>query len=145
MTGKVHYKPEGYNTLQPYLIVSDAGGLIDFLKQAFDAEDRSRMQAPDGRIIHAEVSIGDSVVMISQHDPGEPAFTAMLHMYLPDPDEAYRRALQAGATSLREPADEFYGDRMGGVQDRFGNQWWLAAHIEDVSAEELQRRIQEQR
>jgi PhnB protein len=145
MTGKVHYKPEGYNTLQPYMIVSDVVGLIDFLKQAFDANDRSRMQAPDGGVVHAEVSIGDSVVMISQHDPGEPGFTSMLYMYLPDPDEAYRRALQAGATSLREPTNEFYGDRTCGVQDPFGNQWWIAAHVEDVSAEELQRRIQEQR
>ena len=98
-----------------------------------------RLQTPDGRIMHAEVRIGDSVVMMGEASDDNPPIPAMLHLYLEDADAAYRRALAAGATSLREPEDQFYGDRTSGVQDAFGNQWWLATHIEDVPADEMQR------
>jgi PhnB protein len=132
--------PEGYHTVTPYLLVRNAGGLIDFLKQVFDAEETERMRRPDGSIMHVEVRIGDSVVMLGDAAGDAAPMPGMLHIYLQDTDAAYRRALAAGATSLREPADQFYGDRTGGVQDAFGNQWWLATHIEDVSPEEMQRR-----
>jgi uncharacterized glyoxalase superfamily protein PhnB len=136
--------PEGYHTITPYLVVRNAGGLIDFLKQVFDAEETERMQRPDGSLMHAEVRIGDSVVMMSEATGENAPLPAMLHVYLEDTDAAYRRALAAGATSLREPADQFYGDRTAGVQDAFGNQWWMATHIEDVSPEEMQRRAKAQ-
>jgi uncharacterized glyoxalase superfamily protein PhnB len=100
------------------------------------------MHQPDGSIMHAEVRIGDSVVMLADAAPKDSTFPAMIHLYIEDTDAAYRRALDAGAISLREPADQFYGDRSGGVKDRFGNHWWLATHIEDVSPEELQRRAE---
>lgn len=136
--------PEGYHTITPYLVVQGAAQLIDFLKQAFEAEEIHRMARPDGTIMHAEVKIGDSRVMIGEAQGEFTPMLAMLHLYVNDTDAVYRQALQAGATSLREPEDQFYGDRIGGVRDSFGNQWWMATHIEDVSSEEMTRRAAEQ-
>ena len=144
MTSKVRFMPEGYHTVTTYLLVRNAGGLIDFLQQVFDAKETERMQRPDGSIMHAEVRIGDSVVMIGEATADNAPMPAMLHVYLEDTDAAHRRALAAGATSLREPADQFYGDRTGGVQDVFGNQWWMATHVEDVPADEMRRRAEAQ-
>lgn len=135
--------PDGYHSVTPYLIVPDVDQLIDFLKQVFDAEERSRVADAKGRIMHAEARVGDSVIMMGQSNEEIPPMPAVLHLYLEDVDDVYERALEAGATSLREPTDEFYGDRSGGVQDAFGNQWWLATHVEDVSEEEMQRRMAE--
>lgn len=132
--------PDGYHTVTPYLIVDDVAGLIDFLQQAFGAKETERMQQPDGRIMHAEVRVGDSMVMMGETDEDVSSMPAMLHLYLEDSDDAYQRALSAGATSLREPTTEFYGDRIAGVQDAFGNQWWMATHVEDVPEEEMRRR-----
>ena len=132
--------PAGYHTVTPYLVVSGAAQLIDFMKQVFAAEELSRMARPDGTIMHAEVKIGDSRVMLGEASGEAAAMPAMIHLYVEDMDAVYQKALQAGATSLREPEDQFYGDRLGGVKDAFGNQWWLATHIEDVSPEEMARR-----
>jgi len=132
--------PKGYGTVTPFLCVTDAVKLIDFLKQAFAAELTFRMDGPDGSVAHAEVNIGNSKVMIGQV-PAERAIRAMLHLYVTDTDAAYNRAIAAGATSVREPADQFYGDRSGGVRDMWGNEWWMATHIEDVSPEEMERRM----
>ena len=142
MKGKVKAIPDGYHTVTPYLVVQDARGLMDFLRQVFHAQDLRIMEGPDGRISHAEMQIGDSVVMLSDSGPNFSPMPTMLHLYLEDTNTAYKRALDAGATSIREPSDQFYGDRTAGVQDRFGNQWWMATHIEDVSDEEMQRRMQ---
>jgi uncharacterized glyoxalase superfamily protein PhnB len=136
--------PAGYHTVTPYLVVKEAAQLIDFLKQVFAAEEIARMAQPDGTIMHAEVKIGDSRVMIGGASGDIKPFPAMLHLYLEDMDTVYQRALKAGATSIREPENQFYGDRIGGVQDPFGNQWWLATHIEDVSDEEMARRAAKQ-
>jgi uncharacterized glyoxalase superfamily protein PhnB len=132
--------PEGYHTVTPYLVVPRVGQLIDFLKQAFGAEEIQRTTRPDGSIGHTEVRMGDSRIMMGEAGGEFPPMPAMLHLYVEDADGFYRRALQAGATSLREPEDQFYGDRMAGVKDKFGNQWWIASHIEDVSPEEMARR-----
>ena len=132
--------PPGYTTVTPYLCVSDAAKLIDFLKQAFDAQLLFKMDGPGGRIMHAEMTIGDSRIMLAQPAPGQETH-AMIHLYLPDVDAFYARAIAAGATSVREPADQFYGDRSGGVRDQFGNQWYIATHVEDVSQEEMERRM----
>lgn len=140
MPGTVKPIPEGYHTVTPYLVVRNVSGLIDFAQKVFDAEEILRMESPDGRITHAEVRLGDSVIMMGEAPDEEALMPAMLHVYLEDADATYQRALAAGATSLREPTDEFYGDRIAGVRDASGNQWWVATHIEDVSAEELQRR-----
>lgn len=132
--------PKGYGTVTPFLCVADAAKLIDFLKQAFGAELTFRMDRPDGAVAHAEVKIGDSTVMIGEPAVGQ-ELRAMLHLYVTDTDAAYRRAIAAGAESIREPADQFYGDRSAGVRDIWGNQWWLATHIEDVTPEEMERRM----
>lgn len=136
--------PDGYHTVTPYLVIPDVAGLIDFLEQVFDVTEKEIMEQPDGSIMHAEVRIGDSAIMMGEATDEFPAMPGMLHVYLEDVDDAYRRALAAGAESLREPTDEFYGDRAAGVQDAFGNQWWMATHVEDVSPEELQRRAEAQ-
>ena len=136
--------PDGYHTVTPYLIVEGADTCIEFLENAFGAKVRFRMARSDGTVGHAEVEIGDSVVMIG--DVGAPAspMSASIHLYVEDCDATYRRALDAGGASLREPEDMFYGDRTAGVKDPAGNQWWLATHIEDVSEEEIAKRAQEQ-
>ena len=115
--------------------------MVDFLRQVFDAEEEERFTGSDGRIRHAEVRIGDSLIMISDSSPEFPAISAMVNVYVEDVDAAYKRALEGGAISLREPSDQFYGDRTGGVKDRYGNQWWIATHVEDVSEEELEKRM----
>jgi uncharacterized glyoxalase superfamily protein PhnB len=132
--------PEGYETVTPYLIVEDAAGLITFLQQAFDAEAVERHDDPNGRVVHAVVQIGSSKIMMGQATDEWPALTAMLHLYVEDVDATYRQAMKAGARSIREPEDMFYGDRSGGVADPAANQWWIATHVEDVSPEEIERR-----
>lgn len=133
--------PEGYHSVTPYLVVEGAGALIDFAKQALDAEETFRMPGPQGQIMHAELRLGDSMVMLADASGADnPPMPAMIHLYVPDVDSYYKRALAAGATSLREPADQFYGDRSAGVQDKFGNRWWLATHVEDVPADEMEKR-----
>jgi len=132
--------PDGYHSLTPYLTVEGAAQLIDFLKQAFGAVERHRSTRPDGTVWHAELSVGNSPLMIAEAtDMWKPMPTA-IYFYLDDVDAAYKRALAAGATSIMPPSDQFYGDRMGGVLDPSKNMWWLATHIEDVSREEMARR-----
>ena len=136
--------PEGYHTVTPFLMVNGAARFIDFLKAAFGAEEMFRMPGPQGNVMHAEVRIGDSIIMLADATDEHPPKPAMFYLYVEDADGLYRRALQAGATSLAEPTDHFYGDRAGAVQDAWGNQWWIATHIEDVSPEELERRVRAQ-
>ncbi len=135
--------PEGYHSVTPCLVVRGADRVIEFLKQAFGAQEIDRFAAPDGRIMHAEVKIGDSMIMLGEASEQFPAQPAALCLYVPDTDVVYRRALEAGARSLREPADQFYGDRSAGVADPSGNSWWIATHVEDVSREEMERRAKE--
>jgi uncharacterized glyoxalase superfamily protein PhnB len=122
--------PAGYQTVTPYLVVPEVARLIDFLKEAFAAQELRRDTGPDGAVRHAEIKIGDSMVMLGEATAEWPAMPGMLHVYVDDVDAVYRRALLAGATSLREPVDESYGDRVGGVADPSGNQWWLATPVE---------------
>lgn len=132
--------PEGYHTVTPYLMAENSEQLLDFLKRAFGATETFRHNDPDGHIRHCEFRIGNSPLMLSEAKAGYPATTAMYHLYVPNVDEVYQQAMRAGASSLREPTDEFYGDRSAGVLDLCGNQWWIATHIEDVSPEEVARR-----
>lgn len=135
--------PKGYHSVTPYLFVRGVADLIDFLILAFDAEEKERMSLPDGVVAHAEVKIGDSIVMLGEASGKHKPLPAMLYLYVNDVDTTFKRALEAGATSIREPRNEFYGDRSGGVQDAFGNQWWIATHVEDLSPEELKKREEE--
>jgi len=141
MAAKVKAIPEGFHTITPYLIVDGAGKIIDFMQKAFDAKlQHEATKRPDGSIMHATLKIGDSMVMISDASEHAKATNTMLYLYVPDVDATYQKALKAGATSVMEPADQFYGDRSGGVKDVAGNQWWLGKHIEDVAPGELKKR-----
>jgi PhnB protein len=137
--------PKGFHTVTPYLVVAGAASLLDFLKSAFDAKELERHSRPDGVVMHAQVQIGDSIIMLgdptgAEHEWQKP-LKAALYLYVSDCDRMYQNALRAGAKSLQEPADMFYGDRHGGVVDAWGNQWWIATHKEDVSPEEIRRRM----
>lgn len=133
--------PDGYHSVTPYLIVNGASQLIDFLRQTFGAEEVFRMPGPEGRINHAEVRIGDSMLMLADACEEHPPRQTMLYVYVDDVDATYQRALAAGATSVRKPANQFYGDRSAGVKDFAGNYWGIATHIEDVAPKELERRM----
>jgi uncharacterized glyoxalase superfamily protein PhnB len=135
--------PEGFHTVTPYLVVSGVARLIDFLKEAFGATEMHRSTRPDGTVMHAQVKIGDSPIMMGEVMGEFTAKTTSLYLYVPDTDALYKRALAAGAVSIMEPMDMFYGDRNGGVKDFAGNEWWIATHIEDVPPAELERRAEE--
>jgi PhnB protein len=137
----VTYKPEGYHTITPTIIVNGAARLTEFLKQAFDAKVLVSIPGPNNTIAHSEVLIGDSRLMIADAGPMFAAQSSSFYLYIPDCDELYRRALAAGAKSEREPTNQFYGDRNASVLDEFGNRWALGTHVEDVSDEELGRRM----
>lgn len=123
------YKPEGYGSVSPYLVVEGADGTIEFLVRAFGAVELRRFPGEDGKIAHAEVRIDDGVVMIADAANGWPAAPAHVHLYLPDVDEAYRRALEAGARSVQEPVKKDDPDRRGGVKDAGGTTWWIATKV----------------
>ena len=138
MANAIRKRPEGFHTVNPYLVVSGAAEVIEFLKQAFDAKEvGERFKAPDGKIMHAAVQIGDSIVEVG--DAVEP-MPMNLHMYVDDVDGLYGRAIAVGGVSVREPTTTLYGDRSAGVRDPGGNNWWLACQVEDVSSEEIMRR-----
>ena len=139
----VNYIPKEHHTVTPYIMVEGVESVMNFLTAAFGAEIREVMRAPDGSIMHAQVMVGNSMLMLAGARPPEwPSQPASFYLYLPDCDAAYQRALAAGAQSIMEPADQFYGDRHGGVKDAAGNSWWIATHIEDVSEEEMKRRME---
>jgi PhnB protein len=127
----VQTKPEGYSSVSPYLVVEGAQRVIDFLKQAFGATELRRYDMPDGSIMHAEVRIDDTVVMIADGGGEWPAFPSWLHVYVRDVDATYRRALNAGGEAVQEPQQkEGDPDRRGGVKDPGGNTWWIATQVE---------------
>lgn len=127
--------------MTPALIIQGASKVIDFVAIAFGAKERMRMIDSDGSVGHAEVEIGDSVVMISEATKDFPSMPGSIHLYVKDTDVNYQRALKAGGKSVREPADQFYGDRSAGVKDPGGNIWWISTHIEDVSQAEMKKRM----
>lgn len=136
--------PSGYHSLTPYLIVEGASELIDFLQRAFGAREVFRMNRPDGKVGHAEVKVGDSMLMVSEARAEWPPMPSALYLYVEDTDAAYQSAIESGAESVMEPADQFYGDRNAGVRDKSGNLWWIATHIKDVSHSELVEAAQAQ-
>jgi PhnB protein len=146
---KVKKIPKGYHSATPYLIVDGAERAIDFYTRAFNAKELMRVPAPGHRIGHAEIKIGDSVIMLAdehpeiqargpQHYGGSPV---SILLYVEDVDSLFRQAVAAGATETRAVADQFYGDRSGSLKDPFGHNWHLSTHQEDVSPEELNRRM----
>jgi uncharacterized glyoxalase superfamily protein PhnB len=141
--------PEGFHTVTPFLMTDNAAKLIEFIQNAFDAELTFITKTEDNKIMHATVTIGDSIIMISDNMENTTPQTAMLYLYLENVDAIYKKAIQAKAISIHEPTDEFYGDRAAAVKDEWGNVWWIATHVEDVSDEELKQRskqiLQEQK
>jgi len=146
---KVPFQPPGYHSVTPYMSLRDARSALDFYARAFGAELVLKLDMPDGKIAHAEIRIGDSILMLSEENPewgssspqllgGSPVH---LMIYVQDADAAFARALAAGAEQVRPVENQFYGDRSGTLKDPFGYQWTLATHIEDVSTEEAQRRM----
>ncbi|HVY99440.1 MAG TPA: VOC family protein [Dongiaceae bacterium] len=141
--------PAGYRSIQPYLIVDGAAKAIAFYKAAFGAKERMRLPAPGGRIGHAELEIGDSVVMLADEAPDWDAYgpgkyggsPVSIMIYVADVDAVVKKAVKAGAKLTREVKDQFYGDRAGGIDDPFGHHWHIATHIEDVSPREMKRRM----
>ena len=135
--------PEGYQTATPYLVVKGADKTIQFLKQAFGATASFEpMMSPDGKVMHADLMIGDSHVMLSEATDQHPAMQSMIHLYVPNVDAVYQRAVAAGGKSFLEPTNQFYGDRGAGVKDHSGCAWYIATHIEDVPLAELKKRAE---
>jgi PhnB protein len=145
---KVKPIPDGHNSVSPYLIVDGAARALDFYTKAFGATELYRLTAADGKVGHAEVRIGDTLVMLADehpdfgaHGPGRYKGSPIsLHLYVEDVDTVVQRASAAGARVTRPVADQFYGDRRGTLEDPFGHTWHVASHVEDVSAEEIKRR-----
>jgi PhnB protein len=141
--------PEGYHTVTPYLIVNGAAQAIEFYRKAFGATEVMRMPDKTGRIGHAEIRVGDSVIMLADEhlEMGHKGprtlggSSVSILLYLPDVDRTFAQAIGCGAKSLRPVADQFYGDRMGTLEDPFGHVWTLGTHIEDVTPEEMRRRM----
>ena len=150
MAGKVKAIPDNYRGATPYICVHDGAAALDFYAKAFGATERMRMAEPSGKIGHAEIQIGEAVIMLSDEFPelgvrsprslgGSPA--AVL-LYFEDVDAVARRAVEAGGKLTRPVENQFYGDRSGKLEDPFGHTWWIATHVEDVSAEEMAKRAE---
>ena len=149
---KVPHIPDGYNTVTPYLVINGAAQAIEYYKKIFGATVVVRMDAPGGRVAHAELKIGDSIIMLADENPqmampGHGSATAIggspvsLYVYLPNVDDVVAKAAAAGAKILKPVQDQFYGDRSGFLQDPFGHFWGIATHVEEVSPEEMKERM----
>lgn len=141
----VNYRPEGYYNLTPYLIVKDGAAAVEFYRAAFGASVSEQLTTPEGRVRHAELKIGDSPVMLGEHEAvavtATPHYAPVsLYCYVEDADAVYARAVAAGAKEVAPVSQKYYGNREGGVADPFGITWWLATRVEEMTEEELQRR-----
>lgn len=148
---KIKPIPDGYRRVTPYLIISGAGDAIDYYTKTFGMKERMRMGGPDGKVGHAELELGDSVVMLADEFPdmgikspktlgGTPAFN---HIYVEDVDATFNEAVKTGSKVVQPLENKFYGDRAGQIEDPFGHMWSIASHVEDVSEEEMMKRAQE--
>jgi len=139
---KVKPIPDGYGTVTPFLNVNGAAEAIEFYKKAFGAEERARMPGPNNKLMHAEIKIGNSIVMLSDAMMS-PATQSNIHLYVEDVDAAWKRAVDAGAQVVMPIADQFWGDRYGVLSDKWNNRWSLASHKEDVAPADMQKRMAE--
>lgn len=149
---KVPHIPKGYNTITPYLVIKGAAQAIEYYKKVFGATETVRMPGPNGTVGHAELKIGDSMIMLADENPsmgqGHVSATTVggspvsLYVYLKDVDKVFDRAIAEGAKVLKPVEDQFYGDRSGFLQDPFGHLWGVATHVEDVSADEMKKRME---
>ena len=151
MTKQVKPIPEGYHSITPYLAIKDAARAIEFYQRAFGAKEIMRMNTPQGKVSHAEIKIGDSILMLSEESltsgirppQGLEASPVSLFLYVDDVDSVFKKALTAGAKETQPLANQFWGDRYGRLTDPFGHSWSLATHVEDVAPEEMGKRAQE--
>ena len=149
MAANVKPIPDGYRTITPYLCIKGAAAALDFYKKAFGAVENVRMPGPGGSVMHAEVKIGDSMLMLSDEFPdwgqlgpvSRGGSTCTMMLYVPDCDATFKRAVDAGAQGTQAPKDEFWGDRFAKVTDPFGHQWGILTHVEDVTPEEMKKRM----
>jgi PhnB protein len=149
---KVSYIPKDYNTVTPYLVIKGAAQAIDYYKKVFGATETVRMNGPDGKVGHAELKIGNSIIMVADENPnmgqGHTSATTIggspvsLYLYFPDVDRVFERAVAEGAKVLKPVENQFYGDRNGFLQDPFGHLWGVATHVEDVSPQDMKERMQ---
>jgi uncharacterized glyoxalase superfamily protein PhnB len=137
---KTSYRPEGYTTVTPWIIGHDTAGLMDWLTRAFNAKEISRLVGPDNRIGHAEMHLGDAIVMMFDSKPEWPRTPAFLRLYVEDADASFAQAVAAGGEAVTNVTHLAFGDRVGRVRDPFGNLYWVQTHIEDVSEDEMNRR-----
>jgi len=152
MAGKIKAVPAGMHTITPHLVVGDAAKALDFYQRAFGAEIKGVHHTPEGKVMHAEIRIGDSMLFLADEFPGSTRCRSpqslggtciTLNLYTEDVDQLFKRAVNAGASVAMPLANQFWGDRYGQVQDPFGHTWALGQHVEDVSSEELERRSRE--
>jgi PhnB protein len=145
--------PDGYASVTPYLFINGAARAIDFYKKVFNATERIRVPGQDGKVGHAEIEIGDSVIMLADECPetgakGPQAYggsPVTIHVYVANSDDVFAKAIAAGAKQIRPVETQFYGDRSGGFTDPFGHSWYVSTHVEDVSPDELRRRMEAMR
>lgn len=135
--------PEGYQTVTPYLTLQNPEAVMDFLKRTFDTQEIEAMRDEQGKVRHAEMKVGTSVLMFGRARDQWTPRPATFYVYVADCDAVYKKALAAGGKSITEPTNQFYGDRHAAVSDSEGNQWWIATHVEDVPPEEMDRRARE--
>ena len=142
--------PDGYHSVTPYIALKNAGDAIEFYKKAFGAKELFRMASPDGSVGHAEIKIGDSIIMLADEDADMGFFSpetiggspCLLMIYTENVDQTFKRAIENGATETRPVKDQFYGDRSGSLKDPFGHKWTIATHVEDVPEDEMKRRLE---
>jgi PhnB protein len=147
MENQSNAAPAGYHTLQPYLMFQSSVDAIAFYKKAFGATERLCMKADNGQVVHAEIQLGDSCLMLADENAGIDAFSAphyggspvSLMIYVQDCDAVYHEAIACGAVSEREPADQRHGDRIAGVKDPFGYKWWITTNLKELSRGELEQ------
>lgn len=137
---KPEFVPQGYHSITPYLKLPSSERLVEFLKVAFGGTERGRLLRPDGTLLHAEIVIGDSVVMVHEAPSGSRVKPSTLYLYVEDVDATFRRATDAGGTTIMEPTNMYYGDRVACVADVSENDWWIATRLENPAIEELQTR-----
>jgi uncharacterized glyoxalase superfamily protein PhnB len=136
--------PEGFHTATPMIMADNVESVITFLQKAFDAQVMSKLESSDGKIMHSQVKIGDSILMFGDTCGKSPAMPVCMYLYVKDANAAYDKAIKAGGESIMEPKDHFYGDHAGAVKDPAGNAWWVATHVEEVAQDELERRARKE-
>ncbi|WP_046732254.1 VOC family protein [Streptomyces humi] len=137
--------PDGHTTVAPWVVTDDTGAFLDFVTEAFGGEELGRVPTEAGSIGHAEIRIGDTVVLAFDRSPDWPVMPSLLRVFVADADDTFARAVTAGGQVLTAPADHAFGQRGGRVKDPFGNIWWVVAHVEDVPEEEMWSRLREPR